>query len=123
VVLDDKLPILDDPKHLLALEGLILENELDVVVIDPLYLALDVGMASTNIYAMGGKLRAVMELMRETGCTLIFNHHFTKGNAVVKPDLVHMAAAGIQEYVRQWILLGRRKQYILIKMPAITSYG
>jgi hypothetical protein len=100
--------------HLDALRDWILEYELRVVVIDPLYLCLGDDVDPANLFSMGRVLRNASELCQAAGVTLVVCHH-TKKN-IVSPyepaELEDISWSGTQEWARQWLLLSRREKYI-----------
>ncbi len=111
------LPKLSSGDHLLALADVIAEQALDVVVIDPLYLALlspeTAGMAG-NVFAMGSMLQPLSELAQATDVTIIVLHHYRKTGQTDREEpapLEELAQSGIVEWARQWILLERRQPY------------
>ncbi len=110
------LPRLSRLDHLDQMAVLIQQYALEVVVVDPLYLALldaDAAGDASNIFAMGAKLQPLSELGRLTGCTIILLHHFRKNSSqdAEPASLEELAQAGAGEWCRQWILLARRSSY------------
>jgi len=104
--------------------GEIEKNELDVIILDPLYLGLLSGNSSasaSNLFDMGPLLAALSETCLSAGATPIIAHHARKnlGNHYGKndtsssepPELEDLAFSGIQEFARQWLLIGRREKY------------
>ncbi len=108
----EKLPKFGDPSYIRALERMIVSHELEVLGIDPAYLAMPGGDAA-NMFLMGEMLRDVAEICTATGCTMILCHHTKKtvANPFEPPELEDIAFSGFQEFCRQWILLGRREKY------------
>ena len=111
------LPKLCRTDHLAALEAVIKEKRLDVVIIDPLYLSLlsaETAGSAGNLYAMGAALEPLSRLAQATGCTIILLHHFKK-SGIPDPDnpaaLEELSQSGAAEWARQWILLQRRTPY------------
>lgn len=111
------LPKLGSAKHLDAMEEVITERKLQVIVVDPLYLSLlsaeDVGRSS-DLFAMGAKLQPLSEMAQRTGVTPILLHHFRKNSSVQEDEpvgLEELAQSGVGEWARQWLLLRRRGVY------------
>jgi hypothetical protein len=107
------LPRLGEPGDMAALRSFIVANKLDVLIIDPTYLALPLGDSAANLFEVGAKLIVLTELGQELGCTIILAHHTRKNvvNAFEPPELEDIAWAGFPEWARQWILIGRRQKY------------
>jgi hypothetical protein len=111
-----RLPQLTSRADLLDLERAITEHALEVVVFDPLYLALLAGnsdIQASNLYQIGPLLADVARLCLEAGATPILAHHTRKstGHNFEPAELEDLAFAGVQEYARQWWLIGRRERY------------
>lgn len=89
------------------------DHALEVLIVDPAYLCLDLGDDAGNLFKVGPKLIVLTEVMRETGCTIIIVHHNKKStNAPFRcPELDDIAWSGFQEWARQWILMNRRETY------------
>ena len=82
------LPKLCRVDHLTALEAVIREKRLEVIIIDPLYLSLlsvETAGSAGNLYAMGAALEPLSRLAQATGCTIILLHHFKK-SGIADPD-------------------------------------
>ena len=110
------LPRLNDPGDLPMLGDAIRRHRHQVIIIDPLYLALlsgDTSRQATNLYDMGPLFAAVAHICLREGATPIFVHHHTQTAAKSHspPGLEGLAFAGIQEFARQWLLIGRRAQF------------
>ncbi len=108
-----ELPRLGQPQTKKDLTKFITDHALDVLVVDPAYLCLDLGDDAGNLFAVGKKLAELTEVMAETGCTIGIVHHNRKstGDPFAVPELESIAWSGFQEWCRQWILLGRREAY------------
>ncbi len=113
-----QLPQLANAADLATLQQAVLEAKIDVLIIDPLYLALLAsvggdGPQASNLYQMGPLLMAVARTCLSVGCTPILAHHFRlqRADHYGEPQLEDLAFAGIQEFARQWVLLGRREKY------------
>jgi hypothetical protein len=112
------LPRLADPKDLEALQELITNHRLEVVILDPLYLMLLAGnteASASNMYHTGPILNDAARACLEVGATPILAHHARKyraPNERFEPlELEDLAFAGIAEFARQWILISRRQPY------------
>ena len=113
-----KLPQVSRSEDLDKLSQAIEENSLEVVILDPLYLSLLAGNAKANaasLFDMGPLLHQVSSTCLQAGATPILVHHTRKISRSDKtsrcPELEDLAFAGIQEFARQWILLGRREPF------------
>ena len=112
LVISDRVPHLSNPAHLDAIRRLILDYELELLAVDPAYLALD-GTDAGNVMIFGQQLRAVSELCQEMGVALLLCHHTRKGAGIDgQPlQLTDAAWAGFAEHCRQWILVNHRERY------------
>jgi hypothetical protein len=112
------LPQLSRLEHLAALRDALVEHKIDVLIYDPLYLGLLAGqgakgLSAANLYQVGPLLLDVTRACLEAGCTPLLCHHFklTRANPYAEPQLEDLAYAGVQEFARQWVLLGRRAAF------------
>lgn len=107
------LPKFGDIAHMEALEEFLTGCEIEVLFIDPAYLALP-GADAGNLFTQGELLRSVSELCQRLGVTMILAHH-TKRNTgrdpFDVPELCDIAWSGFAEFARQWWLIGRREKY------------
>jgi len=116
-----RLPWLSSQNDLLALSSGIIENGIEVVIIDPLYLCLLAGNAAlqaSNVYQMGPLLLGVAQACLDAGATPILVHHTTKmsgqiarGEGHEPLELDNLAFAGVAEFARQWAIVSRREKY------------
>lgn len=100
---------------------------IQVLAIDPLYFAIGKGVDHNNMFAMGNVLAEFTSAVQSAGATPVLTHHFRTdaGRKPRKPELSDLAHAGIGQFARQWILMGRREQYsptqMLHKLWLITG--
>ena len=111
-----RLPKLNDVRELEALAGIIRDNDLNVIILDPLYLCLLTGRAdlqASNLYQVGPLLADVSQACLDAGATPILAHHtrMDKAPTYLPPELGDLAFAGVQEFARHWLLVGRREKY------------
>lgn len=118
VLWEFQLPRLADPGDLAALGRALREEKVEVLFIDPLYLCVLAGavmpaIQTSNVFQMGPLFLGVARACLDVGCTPIPAHHFklTRANPYDEPQLEDLAFAGIQEFARQWLLVGRRERY------------
>ena len=111
-----RLPRLSVTEELNELGKLIVDHDLKLVVIDPLYLCLLAGnpdLQASNLFDVGPLLSDITATILGAGATPVFAHHNRKAmaNAHEPPELEDLAFAGVQEFARQWLLVGRREKY------------
>ena len=113
LVFSDQLPRFDSILHLDALKRFCMNDELEVICIDPAYLC--IGEADHgNLFAMGERLQGISRVCEEIGATLILAHHNRKtgkADPFSPPELEDIAWSGFQEFARQWLLVNRREAY------------
>lgn len=112
-----RLPQVARPDHLAALGEALAARNVKAALIDPAYLCLlsgdAQGRSASNVFDMGSLLMGLTEVGQETGCTMILVHH-TRKNPIepfAVPSLEDLAFAGFSEWARQWLLMGRRREY------------
>lgn len=112
LVVTDQVPIFASAEHQAAIKGWAMEHELQVLIIDPAYMCLD-GTDAGNLFVMGERLRAISEVCRDCGLTLVLAHHMKRGvaNPHQPGELDDIAWSGFAEFARQWLLLSRREPY------------
>ncbi len=112
LVFSEDLPRFGSVAHEDALRQWLMDDEIEVVVLDPAYLCLP-GADAGNLFAQGDLLRGMSKVCSDCGCTMILCHHTrkTKVDPFAPPELEDIAWAGFQEFARQWLLVGRREQY------------
>jgi len=108
-----RVPQFSDPEHLTVLRKTIDDNGIEVIGIDPFYLALGGGVDAKNMFEMGPILAEIAETCLGAGATPIIAHHFTKfrPNPYGPPELSEFSHAGFGQYIRQWMLLAPRERY------------
>lgn len=110
---DGKLDI-TDAACLSDLEDMIRDLDLRFLCLESLYLMLGSASASdtNNQFAMAKWLRPLKEMTEERDCTLCIVHHTNpKKYPSVVPKLSDSTGRGVQEMIRQWIMVARRKPY------------
>lgn len=110
------LPRLSVGCDLLEFRDLLVENSIQLVILDPLYLCLldeQSANQASNLLGMGPRLNKLTELLQGTDCTIVCIHHARKNtlNPYAPLELEDMAMAGFAEWARQWILWSRREDY------------
>ena len=115
LVVSEEVPRFSSPQDRDALERLIYDQSLEVVIVDPAYMAVP-GDGASNLFIMGDLLRGVSKICEQAGATLVLVHHTRKqGNGNSNPyaplGLDDIAWAGFAEFARQWVLLNRREAY------------
>jgi hypothetical protein len=117
VLWDFELPCLSKSADMDALYKALVADAVQVVIIDPLYLALLAGGSSElrteNQFQMGPLLLSISRTCLRAGATPIIAAH-TKKN--IKPgddpiDLDDLAYSGLAEFARQWLLVSRQKAF------------
>jgi|GEM_PF-1330790 len=113
----DFLPNLDDARHLDALDRMIRKTACEVLIVDPAYLCMP-GSDAGNLFVQGSLLRQVSDVCQRHGVGLVLAHHTRKlGKAKNRaeyqvPELDDMAWTGFAEFARQWLLIGRREDFV-----------
>jgi len=107
------VPPLDDDEGLAKFGETIVEQDLGVVVIDPIHTCLVTksGLQASNIFEISPLLARVTRTCLNAGATLIATHH-TRKNAKPPLDVEDLAQCGIGEAARQRILVSRRSPFI-----------
>lgn len=110
------LPHLSNPAHLGAVGRFLEAKQIGLAMFDPMYLMLlagSTGIDASNMFHVGPLMAAVTETCLKAGCTPLFVHHFRKNREAPHelPELDDVAYAGMTEFLRQWILTGRRETY------------
>ena len=112
-----KMPQLSIPSQQAALAEEVQENGLEVLIFDPMYLALlstESTINAGNVLQMGPLLQKVVDTCLPYGCTPVLVHHTKKlghGDSRRPLDLDDLSQSGFAEFARQWLLLSRRTDY------------
>lgn len=108
----DTIPTLTNGADLDELEQIFIKHEIDLILVDPVYLALGGGDDMNNVMAQGEKLRTFSNLCQASDVTAILCHHAKKTIVHNNPmELNDLAGAGFQEFARQWFLINRREAW------------
>jgi hypothetical protein len=113
LVFSPDIPIFEDLRYLDALRDFIVNDQLEVIFIDPAFMAMS-GADAGNLFIQGKTLRLVNQVCDELGTTFCLAHHTRKPprDAPFGPvELDHIAWSGFPEWARQWLLIGRREPY------------
>jgi hypothetical protein len=110
------LPQLTNAEHLAVMRKTIEDRGLQLLGLDPLYLALLAGSSNIDprdMFQMGPLLVDVAQTCLGCGCTPILAHHFTKRreDPFGPPEMDELAYAGVGQFMRQWQLLSRRERF------------
>lgn len=83
----------------------------EVVFIDPLYLALG-AVDAKSVFEMGEVLKVAARVLLAVGITPVIAHHANKTLKIGEPmELADLAYSGTDAFARQWLLLNRRETY------------
>ena len=105
------------PREIEDIRRTIEQGKIKLLVIDPAYFALrEVGHDLANATKIGAALEPLTEVCRELGCTVILVAHNRKGRGADQrrfdpPRLEEIAGAGIDQWVRHWLLIGPRDDW------------
>lgn len=112
------LPQLSNAADLRDLQTVLKDCGVEVLLLDPLYLSILAGAGpkgpqAGNVFQMGPLFSAISETCLTIGCTPILAHHFRlkRDDQYAEPQLEDLTFAGVQEFCRQWLLVGRREPY------------
>jgi hypothetical protein len=111
------LPQLANPAHVECLSSTLAENKVEVLILDPVYLALlagnERGQQASNLMDIGPLLMRVTKACLDAGATPILVHHTRKNLAdPYQPiELADLAFSGCAEFARQWLLINRREKF------------
>jgi len=103
-----KLPKID---QIASMAESVEANNIDVVILDPLYRGMDGSVNASNVFEVGDLLGTFMEKMRPV--PVIIAHHFRKNTEFRDgiPDLDDLSQAGIAEFAGNFWLIGRLSEY------------
>lgn len=106
------VPDISNHEDLARLEATITEKEIEVIFIDPAYMALGDDLDAGNLFSVGPRIRRLLDFGQRLGVTIVMIHHTNKN---IEPGEVcqrhHLTQAGWRESVRQWFLLNRTEEY------------
>src|SRR5262249_54838979 len=92
------------------------EHKLGCLFLDPAYLMMaGIGDAAGNMFAVGGMLQPLNEIITKTGCAIVLLHHSSRTamrkDKSLAPELGATAWAGFAEWARSWVMLKRGKAF------------
>ena len=118
------LPKVSSNEHLEMLKDFVDEKGIEVIFIDPAYLAfmgVNSKMSSSNVFEMGAILQGLNAKFKDCGVTIAIIHHYKKNSALpsmngklsefVPPTLADISQSGFAEFARTWWLLGRTRPF------------
>lgn len=120
VFLGFDLPRLSNTRDLRLLTDVLKQHQVQVAILDPLYLSLLSGNTDANpanVFAMGPLLLEASRSCLRAGATPLFCHHSTKGSYAAKSrtgdplDLEDLAFSGVAEVARQWLIVSHREPF------------
>jgi hypothetical protein len=109
----DRVPQVSNRRHLEVLRKMITDYGLELLAIDPAYLALD-GKDANNLMIFGQQIKGITELCQELGVALLICHHTVKsaGKDHRPVGLADASWSGFGEYTRQWLMINHREPYV-----------
>jgi hypothetical protein len=103
-----RIPQLDDPLDVMAIQALIATEKQVCVIIDSAYLAFG-KKSSHNAPALRRLLQPVQKMCASTGCAIVLAHPCTRSRPSSRPaTLADVAWKPFADYASQWVLLARR---------------
>jgi len=115
-VVTPDLPSLTDAADMRKLTKFVereFEGGTECLIIDPIYLCMDMGDGAGNIFHAGKNILPLAQLAEKTGCTIILIHHLKKAAASIfdPAELGDLQWSGFAEFAAQWLLLSRRSKF------------
>jgi len=112
LLVSTKIPNLARADHVDALGWFIRQHELELLIVDPAYLAMaSIGDDAGNVFKMGAVLGRVSRLIEETGCGFLLVHHSRRGTGDGLPKLSDVSWSGFSEWCRSWLLVNARGEW------------
>lgn len=114
LVVSPDLPKLGHLDHVEAVTRFMANDSLDLLILDPLYLALPTTVDAASLFAVGETLRSIAETCSSCGCSLVIAHHTRKNGKADEygpGELADLAWSGSAEFARAWVLVNRREAY------------
>lgn len=105
-------PQISEASHIASLHSFIVDNQIEVLGIDPAYLSMGIGDDASNAFKFGDVLMNLTRLAADTGITPILAAHTNKNCPPgVELELSNIAYSAFPQWARQWFLLNRRESY------------
>ena len=110
------VPRFDNDRHLDGVARAFDETGVELAIVDPTFLAMP-GYDAGNLFIQGEMLRGMGDVCVQHGVTLVLIHHFKKRKQKNQrdndpPDMTDLTWSGFSEWMRQWLLVNRREDYI-----------
>lgn len=107
----EELPTFTDPVAVAAFVDSLAAADVELCVVDPLYLALG-DVDARSLFEVGGALRRFTGALSRAGCNWVCLHHANKHLQTGEPmELSHLSYAGLEQFARQFLLLNRRTAF------------
>ncbi len=110
LMIKEAVPTLDNPGQLMTLRAILQREQIDIVILDPLYFAL--GEIDTHrLTQVGSAIANVARMCADAGATLVLAHHMSKSAQMRRGEerepmqLADLNGAGFGPVAGSWILI------------------
>jgi len=94
-----------------TLDQVLEQDDLKLVIVDPLYTYIGGDREVGNVASVGETLHAVSDKCHEAGVSTLIVHHFIKLAGGREPTITDLTQAGSREWVSSWALLWHRDKF------------